>query len=68
MIYRIKRFSSVLSTSGTSGFDKKRKYDQDLNRLSKRETSRELANPGSQFQKMKKKLKEELEEAKKMML
>ena len=68
MKYRIKRFSSVLNTSGTSGFDKKRKYDQDLNRLSRGETSRELANPGSQFQKMKKKLKEELEEAKKMML
>lgn len=68
MKYRIKRFSSVLNTAGTSGFKKHFKYDQDLNRLSKGKTSRELANPGSQFQKMQKDLKKELEEAKKMML
>ena len=67
MIYRIKRFSSILGTHSSSGFKKDREYDQDLNRLSKGKTARELSSP-NQFHKMKEKLKKELEEAKKTIL
>lgn len=67
MRYKVKRFSTKVLGTLSSGFRKDRNYDQDLNRLSKGKTSRELSKP-NEFQKMKDDLKKELEESKKMIL
>lgn len=62
-MYRVKRFSKnlVLNTNGETGFIKGRKYDTDLNRLSKSTSSlsKELSKNqlSSELDKMKKELK-----------
>lgn len=63
--YRIKRFSQILNThGGIEGFKSSRKYDQDMERLQKGKTLRELSKP-NQFNEEIKKLQNELKEAKK---
>lgn len=61
---KIKRFSSILNTKLGNGFKADRNYDQDLNRLGRGESLRELSNL-NQFHKEMSKLKNELEEMKK---
>jgi hypothetical protein len=41
MIFKIKRFSTIINAKGVNN----RKYDQDLNRLQKGKTQRELNSP-----------------------
>lgn len=41
---KLKRFSKVLNTSGNSGFKRGRKYDMDMDRLSRGNTQREMGN------------------------
>jgi hypothetical protein len=67
IIYRIKRFSSsILNTRITGiGFQNKRKYDQDMDRLQKGDTLRELNSPNvynKEIAKLKKELNDLLHE------
>jgi hypothetical protein len=49
MIVYIKNYSTnqLLGTTGNTGFIRGRKYDEDMNRLSRYQTQRELHNIGN---------------------
>jgi hypothetical protein len=48
-VYLIKDFSTnqLIGTTGTAGFIRNRKYDEDMNRLGRYKTQRELHNIGN---------------------
>jgi hypothetical protein len=56
MIVYIKNYSTnqILGTTGTAGFIRDRKYDEDMNRLSRYKTSRELHEVGNLGREMRK--------------
>lgn len=65
MIVYIKHYSTnqILGTTGSVGFIRGRKYDMDMNRLSRYETRRELGggvgNLGKEIREMNKELNQE---------
>lgn len=64
-VFIIKRFTGGILNTNAPGFIRGRKYDQDLGRLGKMETSqRELHKPGQVRQEMRK-MGKELNEARK---
>lgn len=56
MIVYIKNYSTnqILGTTGTAGFIRDRKYDEDMNRLGRYKTSRELHEVGNLGREMRK--------------
>lgn len=60
IIFRNKYFSGILNTRGVAGFNRNRKYDQDMNRLGRMNTAQRELNMVGELNREMRKLNTEL--------